>query len=461
MRARRDFASARTSHTASPTFGELLHGLVNDTIILVQQEFRLFKAEMVEKLIHIRQSSGQLVAGALVLYAGLVVLILAAIFGFAEFLPFWLAALLIGLLFVIFGALTARSGQMLFKQVRWAPTRTLTSVQATINAVSGLTTSGRRPIAPARRPRPSQTRRSNEKVMQEKISFWQLLKLTFRDWMDDQASQLAAALAYYTAVSIAPLLVLIVVLVGLFLGAQATRSQLLSQLSSTVGPQGAQFLQAILENAQQPTAASLAGIVGIVTLLWGSTNLFSQLQSSLNAIWNVELRPGRGIWDTIKARFFSFTLVLGAAFLLLVSLILSAILTTMSTWGNNLLPGVDWVWEAVNFGVSFLVTAGLFAAIYKILPDAEIRWRDVGIGALVTALLFTLGKFALGLYLSNAGSAYGVAGSVVAFLLWVYYSAQILFFGAEFTQIYARYYGQGLQPAPNAVLKTQKQSSGA
>ena len=157
MRARRDFASARTSHTASPTFGELLHGLVNDTIILVQQEFRLFKAEIVEKLIHIRQSSGQLVAGALVLYAGLGILILAAIFGFAEFLPFWLAALLIGLLFVIFGALTARSGQMLFKQVRWAPTRTLTSVQATINAVSGHTTSGRRPISPARRPRPSQT----------------------------------------------------------------------------------------------------------------------------------------------------------------------------------------------------------------------------------------------------------------------------------------------------------------
>ena len=195
----------------------------------------------------------------------------------------------------------------------------------------------------------------------------------------------------------------------------------------------------------------MAGILSFLTLLWGSTNVFSQLQSSLNTIWEVQPKPGRGIWGTIKDRFLSFSLVLGAAFLLLVSLVLSSLLSTVSSWGQGLLPGADWIWQLVNFAVSFVVITLLFALIYKFLPDAKIVWRDVLLGATVTALLFNIGKYALGLYLANAGSTYGAVGSLVVFLLWVYYSAQILFMGAEFTQSYARNRGSGIQPKADAV----------
>ena len=280
---------------------------------------------------------------------------------------------------------------------------------------------------------------------------WQLLKTTWKEWNEDQASLLAAALSYYTAVSIAPLLVLVVVIVGLFLGQQAAQSQLIAQLQGAMGKEGSQFLQTILQNADQPKLASAAGILSFLTLIWGSTNVFAQLQNSLNKIWNVERKPGSGVWATIRSRLLSFTMVLGVAFMLLVSLVLSTVLTTLVDIGHGLLPGADWVWQLVNFLVSFGVTTFLFAAIYKVLPDADIAWRDVWLGAAVTALLFTLGKFVLGLYLANAGNAYGAVGSVVVFLLWVFYSAQILFMGAEFTQVYARRFGKGIQPAADAV----------
>jgi membrane protein len=280
---------------------------------------------------------------------------------------------------------------------------------------------------------------------------WQVIKDTVREWQEDEATQLAAALSYYTAVSIAPLLVLVVVVVGFFLGREAAQGELIGQLQGAMGEQGAAFLQAALENADQPTVASVAGILSLATLLWGSTNVFSQLQNSLNKIWDVEPKPGQGIMATIKSRFLSFTMVLGVAFMLLISLVISAALSAITNWGRGILPGADWIWQIVNFAVSFGVVTLLFAAIFKVLPDAEISWRDVWLGAAVTALLFTIGKFALGLYLGNAGSAYGAVGSVVVFLLWVYYSAQILFFGAEFTQVYARTYGSGIEPAENAV----------
>ena len=280
---------------------------------------------------------------------------------------------------------------------------------------------------------------------------WQLLKTTWKEWNEDEASLLAAALAYYTAVSIAPLLVLVVVIVGFFLGQQAAQSQLITQLQSAMGKQGSQFLATILQNADQPKLASAAGILSFLTLIWGSTNLFAQLQNSLNKIWNVKRKPGGGIWATIRSRLLSFTMVLGVAFMLLVSLVIGAILTTVVDFGHGLLPGADWIWEVVNFLVSFGVTTFLFAAIFKVLPDTDISWRDVWLGAVVTALLFTIGKYLLGLYLANAGNAYGAVGSVVVFLLWVFYSAQILFMGAEFTQVYARLYGRGIRPDENAV----------
>lgn len=281
---------------------------------------------------------------------------------------------------------------------------------------------------------------------------WQLLKTTWKEWNEDEASLLAAALAYYTAVSIAPLLVLVVVIVGFFLGQQAAQSQLMTQVQAAMGSEGSQFLATILANADQPKLASTAGILSFIILIWGSTNVFTQLQNSLNKIWNVKRKPGGGIWATIRSRLLSFTMVLGVAFMLLVSLVISTVLTTLVNIGQGLLPGADWIWQAVSFLVSFGVTTFLFAAIFRILPDTDISWRDVWPGALVTALLFTIGNYVLGLYLANAGNAYGAAGSVVVFLLWVFYSAQILFMGAEFTQVYARLYGRGIRPDKNAVL---------
>jgi membrane protein len=235
------------------------------------------------------------------------------------------------------------------------------------------------------------------------------------------------------------------------LGQQAAQSQLMTQLQAAMGKQGSQFLATILQNADQPKLASAAGILSFLTLIWGSTNLFAQLQNSLNKIWNVKRKPGGGIWATIRSRLLSFTMVLGVAFMLLVSLVIGAILTTVVDFGHGLLPGADWIWEVVNFLVSFGVTTFLFAAIFKVLPDTDISWRDVWLGAVVTALLFTIGKYLLGLYLANAGNAYGAVGSVVVFLLWVFYSAQILFMGAEFTQVYARLFGRGIRPDENAV----------
>jgi membrane protein len=279
---------------------------------------------------------------------------------------------------------------------------------------------------------------------------WQVLKETVSEWQEDQASQLAAALAYYTVVSIAPLLVLVVVLVGLIYGRETAQAELMAQVSSAVGEEGAQFLRIALENAAQPTLASVAGILSFLVLLWGSTNVFSQLQNSLNAIWGVK-HQSSGFWGTLKDRFLAFLMVLGVALLLLVSLVISAVLSALANADQAWLPGLSWLWQLLNFALSFGIITLLFAAIYKVLPDAQIAWRDTLLGAAVTALLFVIGQFLLSFYLGNAGSAYGAVGSLVVFLLWLYYSAQIFFFGAEFTQVYARHYGAGIQSAEQAA----------
>ncbi len=264
---------------------------------------------------------------------------------------------------------------------------------------------------------------------------WQLLKRTVQEWINDEASLLAAALAFYTAVSIAPLLVMVVLVASLFVAQSTASDELIAQLTNSVGVQGAEFIQNILDNASESSATSLAGLISLGTLLWGSTNVFAQLQNSLNKIWNAPEKEGSGIVSTIKDRLLSFGMVLGIAFLLLVSLIISAVLSALSNFIGG--GGTTVLWQILNFVISLGVTTLLFAAIFKILPDVDIRWHQVWIGAVVTALLFSLGQFFLGLYLGNAGSPYGAAGSVMAFLLWVYYSAQIIFFGAEFTQVYA------------------------
>jgi membrane protein len=292
-------------------------------------------------------------------------------------------------------------------------------------------------------------------------SIWALLKETYTEWRNDKVPRLAAALSYYMAVAIAPLLVLLVTTVGWFFGNDSAQVQLIGQLQGMVGPQAAEVVEAVVESADEPNVATVAGIVSFLTLLWGASNVFVQLQDSLNTIWGVELKPSAGFMATVKERFLSFGMILVIGFLLLVSLILSAVLTALGGGLRDLLPGMDLIWQMVDFVISFAVTTLLFALIYKVLPDVEIGWRDVLMGATATALLFSIGKWLLGIYLgySSTSSAYGAAGSLVVLLIWIYYSAQIFFFGAEFTQVYATRYGQGVRPTQDAIARDSTTST--
>jgi membrane protein len=285
--------------------------------------------------------------------------------------------------------------------------------------------------------------------------FGKLIHTTSQQWFKDNVSQMAAALAFYTAISTAPLVVIVLAIAGFFYGERAAEGELILQMKQIMGSEGAKFIEIVVENANQPTLGGIASLLSIGVLIWGATNVFAQLQFSLNTIWHVEPRPGRGLMGLVRDRLLSFGLVLGIGFLLLVSLIFSAILSAVITSFTYLLPESAWAWPLANFLISFVVITLLFALILKILPDVHSAWRDIWIGALVTALLFSLGQFALGFYLGTQGSAYGVAGSLVVYLLWVFYSAQILFIGAEFTQVYASRYGQGYRPNSHAVMKEQ------
>jgi membrane protein len=280
-----------------------------------------------------------------------------------------------------------------------------------------------------------------------------LLKDTVKDWQEDKVPRLAAALAYYTLLSLAPLLIIAVAVAGLFFGEEAARGQLSNQLTSLAGAQAGQALQSILAQARTPEAGTLATVVGVVVLLFGASGVFGELQSALDTIWEVTPKPGRGIKGVLRDRFLSFTMVLGVAFLLLVSLVISAGLAALGKFMGAALPGGAVLWQIVSAVVSFLLVAVLFALMFKVIPDVKIAWRDVWVGALFTAFLFVLGKGALGLYLGRGavGSPYGAAGSLVVLVVWVYYSTQILFFGAEFTQVYAHMYGSRLVPTENAM----------
>jgi len=281
----------------------------------------------------------------------------------------------------------------------------------------------------------------------------QVLKETATGWDEDNVNRLAASLAYYTLLSIAPLVILAVAVAGLAFGQEAAREHIGRELSSVVGSGAGTAIEAIAKNAKSPGSGLFSVIVGVVVLLFGASGVFGELQSALNTVWEVAPKPGRGIWGLVKDRFFSFTLVVGVAFLLLVSLLVSAALTWVGQIFSRALPGGAALWQVLNFVISLAVVSALFATMFKALPDAKIRWRDVWVGAAVTALLFTLGKFALGLYLGGAGvsSAYGAAGSIVALVIWVYYSSQVLLIGAEFTEVYARRFGSKIVPDEKAV----------
>jgi membrane protein len=271
-----------------------------------------------------------------------------------------------------------------------------------------------------------------------------LAKETVTRWTEDKASALAAALAYYSLFSLAPLVLIAVAVAGLVFGQQAAEGQLYSELAGLIGDAGAKALQEIVARMNQEQGGGVvATIVGLATLLFGATGVFAQLQDSMNTIWKARSPTTNGILDFLRVRLLSFSMVLGVGFLLLVSLVLSAVLAALGDYLGAFLPGGAALGHALNATVSLGVVTVLFAMIFKLLPDTRVAWKDVVLGALVTSFLFTIGKFAIGFYLGKASvaSSYGAAGSVVILLLWVYYSSLILYFGAEFTHVYAMRYG--------------------
>lgn len=285
-----------------------------------------------------------------------------------------------------------------------------------------------------------------------------LLERTASAWSDDDASRMAASLAYYAAISIAPLLLVVIAVAGLVFGEEAARGAIMDQLGGFVGWDSAKTVESMIDSANKPRTGVFAAIVGGAILLFGASGVFGELQSSMNAIWNIAPKPGRSFWSFLRHRFVSLSMVFGVAFLLIVSLVVNAGLTALGGLVANILPGTPVVWELVGYGATFVIIALLFAMIFMVLPDAKVRFRDVWLGATVTAALFQLGKFLVGLYIARAdvASSYGAAGSVVVMLLWIYYSAQIFFFGAEFTQVYARFRGSRIEPTKDAVLAEPK-----
>ncbi len=281
-----------------------------------------------------------------------------------------------------------------------------------------------------------------------------LFKQTASEWMEDDAPTLGAALAYYTVFSLAPLMTIAIAIAGFFFGKEAAQGQIFDELRVLLGEEGGKAMEEMVQSASaQPTAGVVATIISIIVLLFGASGVFGQLQASLNTIWGVKPKPGRGVLAMIKDRLFSFGFTLVVGFLLLVSLLLTAGIALVTEWVGGLMPGSETIAQILNFVLSVAMITLLFAMIFKFLPDAKIAWHDVWIGAFLTAVLFTVGKFALGLYIGKSGvaSSYGAAGSLIVLLLWVYYSSQILFFGAEFTQVYANRFGSRVAPADNAV----------
>ena len=271
-----------------------------------------------------------------------------------------------------------------------------------------------------------------------------ILKEAIVAWNEDKVPRLGAALAYYTLFSLAPLLMIVVAVASLVFGEQAAQGQIADEIKGLVGDKGADAIQAILQNAgARKSSGVVATVIGITTLLFGASGVFGELQDALNTIWGVKPKPGRGVLGIVRSRFFSFAMVLGIGFLLLVSLVLSAVIAAAGKFFQSHLPVPEPVLHLGSTVVTFLMVTILFMLLYKVVPDVHIEWRDVVIGAAVTALLFSIGKFLIGLYLGKAsvGSAYGAAGSIVVFMVWVYYSAQIFFLGAEFTHVFAERHG--------------------
>jgi membrane protein len=287
------------------------------------------------------------------------------------------------------------------------------------------------------------------------------LKQTFQEWLQDKAPQLGAALAYYTVFSLAPLVLVLLAIIGVIFRDDPAGAwdKITEQMGYFLDPSAVQVVQSIAQKASQPGKSTLATLIGVALALFGASGVFGQLQDALNTIWGVKAKPGRGVWGFLRSRFLSFGMVAGICFLLLVSLAIEALLKAFSDYVQSVLPGGIVIALTIYVVFDFAIVVLLFAMIFKFLPDVEIQWRDVWIGAVITAILFSIGKWLLGFYLGSgaAGSAYGAASSLITLLLWIYYSSQILLFGAEFTQVYASRAGRGSKPAKYAVRVETKE----
>lgn len=280
------------------------------------------------------------------------------------------------------------------------------------------------------------------------------LKATGSEFISNNSFRHAAALSYYTIFSLPPLLLIVITVASSVFGAEAITGQVYGQMKGLVGADSAKFLQDSIAEFTKQQKSGIASIIGIGTLIFAATTFFVTLQESINDIWNLRVKPRSGIWQFIRDRLLSFGLILSVALLLLISFVISAILSSFTGYLQRLLPEVTIVLiHFVDFALSLFITSLLFALIYRFLPDAIIRWRDVGVGAFITALLFLVGKYLIAFYIaqSNPGSAFGAAGSAIVLLLWVNYSSLIIFFGAEFTQEFADAFGQKVQPKAHAV----------
>ena len=283
---------------------------------------------------------------------------------------------------------------------------------------------------------------------------WDVAKATVSEFVDDDCMTLAAALAYYTALGLSPMLVLLIWL-ATFAG-EDMQQRLVGDIQALVGPQGGQAVKAVVDNAEAtPQLGTIAGIVSLVTLFFSVSGVFGQLQAALNRMWDVKAAPvtSNGNWIWIRKRLLSLGAFLSVGFLLVVSLAVTAFVEGWTERLRQGLPGTAFLWQVVTFGVSLVVSAALFALIFKVLPDVKLGWRDTAVGGIATAILFSIGRWLIGLYLgrSSVGSAYGAAGSLVVVLVWVYYASLVIFLGAELTQVLARWHGQHIEPEEHAI----------
>lgn len=286
----------------------------------------------------------------------------------------------------------------------------------------------------------------------------QVVKEAGKKFLDDRGPRLGAALAFYTALSLSPLLLAVVAIAGLVFGQEAARGEIVEQLRDTVGHEAATVIEQLVAKSASTSHGVIAAVVAFVVLFFGASGVFAELQSALNTIWRVPGRkPAGGIWALVKGRLLSFALVCGTAFLLLVSLVVSAVLSAVNRTVTGWMPGMDVLAEVANFVLTLGLLVLLFAMIFQWLPETDLAWSDVWVGSAITAVLFSLGKYLIGLYLGQAavGSAYGAAGAFVVLLVWIYYSTQIVLFGAELTFIYAQRFGRGLNREPAPLTGTE------